>query len=480
MTLASSRLRCGRILLFMLVAGYLSLAGCWTPRGTSCAPVVPETVRPWTSQPVCSVACPGEFTLPPDTSLDDGLCEDEAVATALTNNAAFRATLTQLGMARGDVIQAGLLTNPQLLYLFPVGAKQWEATLYIPIEAFVLRPHRLEIAERDYQRVANTLVQNGLDFVRNVRVAYADLALATAQAELANDTVEMRQKVADLTQRRLERGDISELEASSARIDALNARALAGAAALNVSLAGARLSNLMGLPRTEQALRANSLEPVPPIALDSESLVEQALAARPDLQAAEWAVASTAKRARLARWQFWRVDGVIDANERGARGGSEIGPGIRMDLPIFNRNEGGITRVNAELMQAQFNRDSIRDIIVQDVRVAVVQLEQAQEQLTILREQLVPSLRETQAIAERSYQTGGTSYLQFLQTTSDYIAARTRELDQMAAVRRAVAELERSVARKIISPAEPCTHETPILKLPPVDEPLPLVDPEVN
>jgi cobalt-zinc-cadmium efflux system outer membrane protein len=479
MTLVSSRLRFGRTVV-VLVAACVSLTGCWTPRGTLYAPVVPETVRPWTSQPVCSVACPGEFTLPPGTSFDDGLCEDEAVATALTNNAAFRATLTQLGMARGDVIQAGALTNPQLVYLFPVGAKQWEATLYIPIEAFVLRPHRLEIAERDYQRVANTLVQNGLDFVRNVRVAYTDLALATAQAELANDTVEMRQKVADLTQRRLERGEISELEAASTRIDLLNARTQAETAALNVSVASARLATLMGLPRTEQVLRADSLEPVPPVTLDSESLVEQALAARPDLQAAEWAVASTAKRARLARWQFWRVDGVIDANERGARGGSEIGPGIRMDLPIFNCNEGGITRVNAELMQAQFNRDAIRDIIVQDVRVAIMQLQQSQGNLSILQEQLVPSLRDTQTIAERAFENGSTSYLQFLLTSSEYITARSRELDQMAAVRRAVAELERSVARKIVSAPESCNSELPIVKLPPVDEPLPLVQRDVN
>ena len=227
-------------------------------------------------------------------------------------------------------------------------------------------------------------------------------------------------------------------------------------------------------------MRADSLEAMQPVTLDTESLVEQALAARPDMQAAEWAVASTAKRARLARWQFWRIDGVIDANERSARGGSELGPGLRMDLPIFNRNQGGITRVNAELMQAQYNRDAIRDQIVEDVRVAAVQLQQGQDNLTLLQEEIVPSLRETLAIAERAFESGGTSYLQVIQNSSDYIGARTRELDQMAAVRRAVAQLERSVARKIISTPEPCNTELPIVKLPPVDESLPLVQPDVN
>ena len=57
--------------------------------------------------------------LPPDVQLEDGLSEEEAIATALANNAAFRATLAQLEMARGDVIQAGLLTNPNLVAFFP-------------------------------------------------------------------------------------------------------------------------------------------------------------------------------------------------------------------------------------------------------------------------------------------------------------------------------------------------------------------------
>lgn len=54
----------------------------------------------------------GKITLPPGASLDDGITEDEAVAIALWNNAAFQETLVSLDIARGDLIQAGLLPNP--------------------------------------------------------------------------------------------------------------------------------------------------------------------------------------------------------------------------------------------------------------------------------------------------------------------------------------------------------------------------------
>jgi cobalt-zinc-cadmium efflux system outer membrane protein len=101
------------------------------------------------------------------------------------------------------------------------------------------------------------------------------------------------------------------------------------------------------------------------------------------------------------------------------------------------------------------------------VRTAAAQLKQAQDNLTILRDEIVPSLREAATLAERAYEAGGTSYLFVLQTTSDYIAARTREIEQMSAARRALAELERSVGRKIVNDPGTWIQELPAPLLPP-------------
>jgi cobalt-zinc-cadmium efflux system outer membrane protein len=162
--------------------------------------------------------------LPPSVTLTDFVNEDEAISIALANNATFRATLMQLDMAEGDVVQAGLLTNPNLQTFIPVGVKQWEWTLYAPLETFVLRPYRVAVANRDYERIASTLVQNGLDVVRNVRLSHTDLSLAIAQPRLADNTYQLRETVYELTRRRLKRGDISELDAMTAHVDVLKQR----------------------------------------------------------------------------------------------------------------------------------------------------------------------------------------------------------------------------------------------------------------
>jgi cobalt-zinc-cadmium efflux system outer membrane protein len=101
-------------------------------------------------------------------SLDDGVTESEAVATALWNSPSFRATLADLGVARAELIDAGLLRNPILSLLFPVGPKQLEWTLQFPIEAFWQRPRRVAAARLNMQSVAERLVYDALAHVAAV------------------------------------------------------------------------------------------------------------------------------------------------------------------------------------------------------------------------------------------------------------------------------------------------------------------------
>jgi cobalt-zinc-cadmium efflux system outer membrane protein len=438
----------------------LAFAGCSVPRiGGSLGPVNDELLAR-TSHDVACVA-PGEFVLPPDANFEDGLSEDEAIATALSNNSAFQATLAQLGMAEGDLIQAGLLTNPNFTTFLPVSVKQWEWALFVPIETFVLRPQRLKVAGSQYENVAHQLVQNGLTLVRDVRVAYADLAVAIAQWKLSLEAVKIRQTVADLTEKRLNRGDISELEVMTARIDALNANANAAALEQQVVIARSRLALLMGLPPDDDQLEAELTKPPPVPTLDVAALVDEAFAIRPEAQAAQWAVTAAAHRARLSRWLFWRVDTVADANAKGHKG-YEVGPGLRFDIPIFNRNQGGVKRSDAELTQALFNRDAVYQQIVQEVRTAAAQWTQADKQLSILEGQVAPELKEAMKIAEKGFDDGGTDYLLVLLTTTQYLDVRARVLDQLAALRRARAELERSVGSNLDSAPE----ELPLPPLP--------------
>jgi len=393
---------------------------------------------------------PCQTRIPASVRLDDGLSEDEAVLTALSNNSAFQATLAQLGMAGGDAVQATLLTNPQFLIYFPTGTKEGQYTLFAPIESFFLRPARVKVANREYRRVGEQLVQNGLNLSRDVRVAYADWAVAKKQADLALEAQEIRDSISSLTNDRLKDGDISELETIAAKVDAINARAALGFQAGAVNIAEARIATLIGLPRLDsQLMPGNLAEPIVPVQ-DEEQLVQEALACRPDLHSAKWAVAAARERSKLSRWLWWRIDGIVDPRTGPAFNG--VGSGLRFDIPIFNRNQGGILRADWELNAAQHALDAIHDQIVADVRTAYRQLQQAFDNLEILNRDVEPALVEALQIAKKGYEDGGSDYLIVLQTTTQYLTARGQILAQTAACNRAVAELERSVGRSLLAP----------------------------
>ena len=111
----------------------------------------------------------GTAPLPPDVAVDDGLTAEEAVAIALWNSPSFQATLADLGMARADLVEAGLLRNPVLSFLFPVGPKQLEWTLQFPFDVIWQRPRRVAAARLNAQAVGERLVWDALTLVAQTR-----------------------------------------------------------------------------------------------------------------------------------------------------------------------------------------------------------------------------------------------------------------------------------------------------------------------
>ncbi|MEZ5941804.1 MAG: TolC family protein [Planctomycetaceae bacterium] len=406
--------------------------------------------------------CPGEVLIPPGVVLDDGLTEDEAVALALWNNRNFLSTLSNLGIARGDLVQAGLLTNPQLNLLFPpIGSKQLEWTVFLPIEAAILRRRRVEIAERDFQRICNELVQNGLNVARDARVAFADFQLAVDRYEMAEQAAEVRGNIAKLAERRLEAGDIRELEVIATRVDSSRTRADAAGLKQAVTVAEASLKNVLGIAALDTPLTPVASDVVNVPTFDAETLIGEALATRPDVKAARVSIEAAQHRVELAKKSFLRIDAVVDGNNGGA-GPSNVGPGLRFEIPIFNRNQGLIIRSQWTVDQASQNYQSIRDTAITEVRTSLAGVEQARSNLQILREEVLPDLNDIVKLSESAYEGGGDPYFLVLQSTSVYIDTKTRELELQADLRRAIAELDRSVGRRVFmqSGMEPSVIET--------------------
>ena len=390
---------------------------------------------------------PGEVAWPASVQLGDGLSEDEAVTLALWNNAAFQETLADLGLSRADLVQAGMLPNPTLSMLIPVGAKPFELTAKYPLEVLWLRPGRVAAAKLEHERTTQRLVQSGLDLIRDVRVAFADLLLADRRFTLAGEMLNLNQRIAALSQARLQAGDASELEAGAAGIETLQAQEQLSRARQDARLARDRLRHLTGLgPEQWRTGVSESPFPTPP-ERDVTLLVTNALASRPDLRAAELGLEAAGKRIGLARAEAFTLAAGLNAKEVGKDFLS--GPTLDLAVPILNQNQGGIAQAQARFEKAARQYITVRDRIVLEVREAHTRVAQARESCDQWRENILPPLAEAARQAEKSYDAGNVAYLFVLETSRKIHDARLKESAATADLRRAGAELERSVGRRL-------------------------------
>jgi cobalt-zinc-cadmium efflux system outer membrane protein len=388
-----------------------------------------------------------ELRLPDEAALDDGLTEDEAVAIALWNNAQFQADLAMLGFAKADLKEAGMLQNPLFSLLFPWGPKQLEATLYFPFEFLWQRPMRVAAAKLDAERVADNLIQHGLNLVRDVNLTYAELLLARTSALIVQEEAALLDEIAGIAGARLALGDISGLEETAVLLEAARTQETSVRFDRDAEIAEERLKTILGLGIEGVTLRLTPSSDERDFPHDLSELLETAFLARPDLRAAEIAIEAAGARLGWERSKIFDLTAVLDANGEGKEG-FEMGPGIRLNLPIFNWNQGRISRSHAEIAQAARQYLAVKHRISFEVREAESQYRAALQSLDILRSGVIKAAEASAKSAEGAYSLGDISYLALLDFRRQVIQSRLREAGAESELRRAAVGLKHSIGFK--------------------------------
>jgi cobalt-zinc-cadmium efflux system outer membrane protein len=432
-----------------MIAPILCLVMCM-----GCATIV-EDQRPFVSDSIrerVNIGLPPVpdkegFQMPKDISLEDGLSEDEAVAIALWNNARFQADLAQLGLAKADLQEAGMIKNPALSLLFPIGPKQMEWTLTLPVELLWQRPHRLTFAELNTNEVAQDIVQHGLLLVKDVLISYADLILAQKRIHILQEETKINKEILAISKSRLKVGDISEMEAIAIRLAAAQVEEDYLRFTNEAKTEEIRLKTLLGMVSDHRGIQLSpdTLQFHQPFS--EEELLRVAYAARPDMRAAEISIEAAGKGLDWERSKIWNLTASLDANEEGKEG-FEMGPGIQIELPLFYRNDGSRSRAKAKMDQAVKQYLAIRHQIAKDVREAYHDYLSADEILTLLRNNIIPDAFQASEKAEKTYLVGDISYLAYLDFKRQLLDARLREAEAVASVRKARAQLRYSVGFK--------------------------------
>lgn len=279
------------------------------------------------------------------------LSEEQAVAVALVNDRQLLAAYARLGIARAEVVQAGLFTNPVVsgnAKWFSGGTEIEGSLVTSALDAF-LRPLRVRVAEAHLLDERTRLTRELVHATFETRRAYAEVVAAGELVTLRDAAVESAEGSRRLMKRLFDAGNVTGL--AMAREDAAVGRARLDLHAAESAVREAREQLNARLGAWGELTTWTAAPAAPAAALtDLERVESRAVAASLDLAAARAAIEGAAQAAGLTEWQ-----GVVPALEIGAAAKREagdgwgVGPDVALEIPLFDRGNARLAAARAEL-----------------------------------------------------------------------------------------------------------------------------------
>jgi cobalt-zinc-cadmium efflux system outer membrane protein len=357
---------------------------------------------------------------------------EAAVQIALLNNRSLQATIEELGIARADLIEAGLLQNPVLgvSARFPdvSGSTNLEFTITQSFLELLVVGARKKLSEAQFDRARLIVTKAVLDLAWDTETAFHAAAASEQLLTLQQTIAEAQGLKRDLAAKQYEAGNISEL-------DQARQQAAADESKLNVTMAQAewqsqreRLNRLMGFTSASSQWTVASatdllLDDEPDIA----ELEHMAAAHRVELAIARQEMAIVDRALDLARKGFVSELDLGVSTEREPEGFWVTGPVLQIELPIFDHRGIRVERLEAQQRQAQHMLAALETNVLSEVRQAHANLVAARAMAEYLRDEVIPLRQRIVKLSQEHYNA-------MLMGVYELLAAREEEIDAQSSL----------------------------------------------
>lgn len=394
--------------------------------------------------------------------LSSPLTLDRVLSRFVEHNLAVEAARYRINSARADQIAARLRPNPSILFTAENFKVQGNSPFTVPfsrlyelgptysqpIELGGKRRLRTEVADLGVSRAEAELADVLRQRMAEIKRAFYEAALAQQSLQIV---LEQRRYFDDLVrfnQVRLEEGAISGSELLKVKLERVKFDSAVAQAQLATRQAGIRLLELLGEPNLETPVGIGGELGSAPIVVDLASLKQQALANRPDLQAAQRGVALAERRIALEK-----ARGIPDitpfAGYKRVGMDNTVQFGITIPLRINNKNQGEIARAVAEEKVAETEVALARNRVLAEVESAYRAYETARAQVGTFQRELLAQADESRDVAQFAYREGATDLLPLLEAQRTRTEIRQQYLRTLFDYRVSILLLEAAIGGEI-------------------------------
>ncbi len=270
------------------------------------------------------------------------LTDDDAIRIACLNDRRLRAAYEDIGIARGELVQAGLLRNPVLSAQWKIFSPgdQVELSLAQPFLDLFLRPLREAEARAGLEEARLALTSRVIGVAFDVRRALVDVRAAEAKRARRTASLDAAAAARELTATLRAAGNVPDLEQLNADAAVARARIDLARAESEDREARERLAARLGLfgagPRPDVAGGLDDVAPADP-APDLDRVESRAVAASLDLAVRRARIDRLSQTARRVSWTSFLPDADAGiAFEREVDGETGVGPEASITLPLFD------------------------------------------------------------------------------------------------------------------------------------------------
>jgi len=291
------------------------------------------------------------------------------------------------------------------------------------------RRWRLDVATATTSVTRSQYNDQQRQLVLQVKDAFTNMLAAKAALQVAEDNLDSYRKTVDLSKARVDAGDISKTDFERIDLQLAEFESDYDNAKLNLVQASDSLQLLMGVEQPVASFDiTGTLEP-PAITENLAQIQQEALAARPDYQAARESVALADANVKMAD-----ADGTTDPTLGGEyeRVGVFNSAGFQISIPVrlFDRNQGEKERTRYEAQSSRLAATEARNQVMNDVDQAWAAYLAAADVARRYNSHYVAESERVRANLEFSYRHGGATLLDYLDALRDY---RQIHLDALAA-----------------------------------------------
>ncbi|MEE8377056.1 MAG: TolC family protein [Candidatus Aminicenantaceae bacterium] len=295
-----------------------------------------------------------------------------------------------------------------------------EFTISQPIENPFKRRHRILVFENTWKASESLSDFSKLELVFEIKNLFFRVLLLKNIDELAKKNFDSIAKIQRLIEKRVQFGEVKELEAIKLRVETLKAKNELNKIQAELALVKESLNSLLNnsLPSN---FNVSGVLDYFPFSEEEDSLVAKTLLSYPLIKQKEFEVKAALNNLSRIKWRRL-PDFKLSGFSNKELDGTNKGFGLSLDIPLWNFNSREIAE--AEFLTRQYEAElrALRLDVSTEVKSKLSKLHLSEQTLNLFHTGLLKQAEESLKISEVSYQEGEISLIDYLDSQRTFFS----------------------------------------------------------